>query len=53
MEYTFRRANRISALPRVAVMERKMCRAAMNIHIPSGVFIITNVPFVLLVTGVL
>ena len=38
MEETFRRAIRIRTLPRVAKMERKMCRAIKNIHTPDGKF---------------
>ena len=45
MEDTFRRATRIRALPRVAVMERKMFKAIKNISTPGGIFVTTNVPF--------
>ena len=47
MEDTFRRANRIRALPRVAVMKSKMFKAIKNMSIPVGIFVTTNVPFVL------
>ena len=51
MEETFRRATRIRTLPRVAEMERKMCRAVKNIHTPDGIFAITDVPLVLFAIG--
>ena len=47
MEDTSRRATRIRALPRVAEMERKMFRAIKNMSTPGGIFVTTNVPFVL------
>ena len=47
MEDTFRRATRIRALPRVAEMERKMFKAIKNMSTPGGLFVTTNVPFVL------
>ena len=50
MEDTFRRATRIRALPRVAVMERKMFKATKNMTTPGGIFITTNVPFELFAT---
>ena len=51
MEDTFRRANRIRTLPRVAKMERKMFRAIRNIHTPDGIFAITDVPLLLFAIG--
>ena len=51
MEDTFRRATRIRTLPRVAKMERKMLRAIRNIHTLSGIFAITDTPFVLFAIG--
>ena len=47
MEDTFRRATRIRVLPRVAVMKSKMFKAVKNMSIPVGIFVTTNVSFVL------
>ena len=47
MEDTFRRATRIRALPKVAVMERKMFKAIKTMSTPGGIFVTPNVPFVL------
>ena len=52
MQDTFRRATRIRALPKVAVMKRKMFKAIKNMSTPGGIFVTTNVPFVLFAIGV-
>ena len=52
MEETFHRATRMRILPRAAKMEKKMFTAIKNIRTQGGIFVITNVPFVLFATGV-
>ena len=47
MDDTLQIANRIRALPKVAVMERKMNKAEKNICSPAGICMIMKVSFVL------
>ena len=47
MDDTLQSANRIRALPKVAVMERKMNKAEKNICSPAGICMIMKVSFVL------
>ena len=47
MDDTLQSANRIRALPKVGLMERKMNKAEKNISSPAGICMIMKVSFVL------